>query len=74
MQNPTTSLEDEVMSTKRVLARIDGLVVLAGHSWGGFVVTQAGPVRLLFTLFLSCRQSCVLIIVGQSSPGGVVKL
>jgi surfactin synthase thioesterase subunit len=74
MQNPTTSLEDEVTATKQALARIDGPVVLAGHSWGGFVITQTSPARLLLTLFLSCRQSCVLIIVGQSSPGGVVKL
>ena len=42
VQNPTTSLEDDVAATKRALDRIEGPVVLVGHSWGGFVITQAG--------------------------------
>ncbi|OQP87155.1 hypothetical protein BTR14_06940 [Rhizobium rhizosphaerae] len=42
VQNPTTSLAEDVAATSRVLARIDGPVVLAGHSWGGTVITEAG--------------------------------
>ena len=42
VQNPTTSLEDDVAATKRALDRLEGPVVLVGHSWGGFVITQAG--------------------------------
>lgn len=42
VQNPTTSLEDDVAATKRVIDRADGDVVLVGHSWGGFVITEAG--------------------------------
>jgi pimeloyl-ACP methyl ester carboxylesterase len=42
VQNPTTSLEDDVAATKRVLDRADGDVVLVGHSWGGSVITEAG--------------------------------
>lgn len=42
VQNPTTSLEDDVAATKRALDRADGDVVLVGHSWGGFVITEAG--------------------------------
>src|SRR5215813_7726464 len=42
VQNPTTSLADDVMATKRALDRADGDVVLVGHSWGGSVITEAG--------------------------------
>ena len=42
VQNPTTSLEDDVVATKRALDRAKGEVVLVGHSWGGFVITEAG--------------------------------
>ena len=42
VQNPTTSLADDVAATKRAIARVDGPVVLAGHSWGGMVITEAG--------------------------------
>lgn len=42
VQNPLTSLEDDVASTKRVLDRQDGPTVLVGHSWGGTVITEAG--------------------------------
>ena len=42
VQNPLTSLEDDVAATKRALDRQDGPVVLVGHSWGGTVITQAG--------------------------------
>jgi pimeloyl-ACP methyl ester carboxylesterase len=42
VQNPTTSLEDDVAATKRALDRADGDVVLVGHSWGGSVITEAG--------------------------------
>lgn len=42
VQNPLTSLEDDVAATKRVLDRQDGPVILVGHSWGGTVITEAG--------------------------------
>jgi len=42
VQNPTTSLADDVAATERVLADATGPVVLVGHSWGGTVITQAG--------------------------------
>ena len=42
VQNPLTSLEDDVAATKVVLDKQDGPVVLAGHSWGGAVITEAG--------------------------------
>lgn len=42
VQNPTTSLEDDVAATKRAIERAGGDVILVGHSWGGFVITEAG--------------------------------
>jgi pimeloyl-ACP methyl ester carboxylesterase len=42
VQNPTTSLADDVAAVNRALESQTGPVVLAGHSWGGVVITQAG--------------------------------
>ena len=42
VQNPMTSLEDEVAFTKRIIALQDGPLILVAHSWGGAVITQAG--------------------------------
>jgi pimeloyl-ACP methyl ester carboxylesterase len=42
VQNPLTSLADDVAAVDRVLARQDGPTVLVGHSYGGVVITEAG--------------------------------
>ena len=42
VQNPLTSLDDDVAATRRALARQDGPSILVGHSYGGTVITQAG--------------------------------
>jgi len=42
VQNPITSLADDVAATKRAIIQAKGKVILVGHSWGGFVITQAG--------------------------------
>jgi pimeloyl-ACP methyl ester carboxylesterase len=42
VQNPTTSLADDVAATKRALAKLDGPAILVGHSYGGVVVTETG--------------------------------
>ena len=42
VQNPLTSLADDVAATKTVIDNVKGKVILVGHSWGGFVITQAG--------------------------------
>src|ERR687895_2483355 len=42
VQNPTISLADDVLATRRVLAEQSGPVILVGHSYGGAVITEAG--------------------------------
>lgn len=42
VQNPLTSLADDVAATDRAIAEAKGPVVLVGHSWGGVVITAAG--------------------------------
>ncbi|OUJ72724.1 alpha/beta fold hydrolase [Hymenobacter crusticola] len=42
VQNPLTSLADDVAATKRTIALQNGPVLLVGHSWGGSVITEAG--------------------------------
>ena len=42
VQNPTTSLADDVAATRRVIAAEEGPVILVGHSYGGVVITEAG--------------------------------
>jgi len=42
VQNPLTSLADDVAATRRILDRQDGPTILVGHSWGGTVITEAG--------------------------------
>jgi pimeloyl-ACP methyl ester carboxylesterase len=42
VQNPTTSLADDVAVTKRMLAAQDGPAILVGHSYGGVVITESG--------------------------------
>jgi pimeloyl-ACP methyl ester carboxylesterase len=42
VQNPLTSLADDVAATKRAIALENGPVILVGHSYGGAVITEAG--------------------------------
>src|SRR6201989_1977721 len=42
VQNPLTSLADDVAATRRAIASLDGPVLLVGHSYGGVVITDAG--------------------------------
>jgi pimeloyl-ACP methyl ester carboxylesterase len=42
VQNPTVTLADDVVVTKRAIAGAKHPVVLVGHSYGGVVITEAG--------------------------------
>jgi pimeloyl-ACP methyl ester carboxylesterase len=42
VENPLSSLADDVARTRKMIAQQKGPVVLVGHSYGGVVVTEAG--------------------------------
>jgi pimeloyl-ACP methyl ester carboxylesterase len=42
VQNPLSSLADDVAATKRAIDLQDGPVILVGHSWAGMVISVAG--------------------------------
>jgi pimeloyl-ACP methyl ester carboxylesterase len=42
VQNPLSSIADDVASTNRLINALDGPVLLVGHSYGGAVITEAG--------------------------------
>ena len=42
VENPLTSLADDAERTQKMIKQIDGPVLLAGHSYGGAVITEAG--------------------------------
>jgi pimeloyl-ACP methyl ester carboxylesterase len=69
VQNPLTSLEEDVAATKRALASMDGPVLLVGHSYGGMVITQAGnDPKVAGLLYV-----CALIPDEGQSVGDVTK-
>lgn len=42
-QFPETSTEDDVARLRQALARVEGPTILAGHSYGGQIMTALGP-------------------------------
>jgi pimeloyl-ACP methyl ester carboxylesterase len=42
VQNPLSSLADDVAATRRAMEGVPGPIILVGHSWGGVVITEAG--------------------------------
>jgi len=42
VQNPLSSLADDVAATKRAIAQTNGPVILVGHSWAGMAISEAG--------------------------------
>lgn len=50
VQEPLTSLKDDVDATLRILDKQDGPTVLVGHSWGGVIITEAGMHRNVASL------------------------
>lgn len=74
VQNPTTSLADDVAITKRAIARQDGPVVLVGHSYGGVVVSEAGTdpkvQRLVYiAAFAPDQGESVQSLIANPPPG-----
>jgi len=80
VQNPLSSLADDVAFTKRALKSADGPVVLVGHSWGGMVITEAGADDKVKSLVYvaafapDAGQSIVEITKGYPTPAGLTSL
>lgn len=77
VQNPTTSLADDVAFTKRVIAQQDGPVVLVGHSYGGVVISEAGTdpkvERLVYiAAFAPDAGESVQSLIANPPPGASV--
>jgi pimeloyl-ACP methyl ester carboxylesterase len=77
VQNPTTSLADDVAFTKRVIAQQDGPVVLVGHSYGGAVISEAGTdpkvERLVYiAAFAPEAGESVQLLTSNPAPGAPV--
>jgi pimeloyl-ACP methyl ester carboxylesterase len=77
VQNPTISLADDVVTTKRVLAAQDGPVILVGHSYGGAVITEAGNdpkvIGLVYiTAFAPDRGESVATLIKDPPPDAPV--
>jgi pimeloyl-ACP methyl ester carboxylesterase len=77
VQNPTTSLADDVAATKRVVAEQKGPVILVGHSYGGAVITEAGndpsvEGLVYVTAFAPDRGESVASLIKDPPPGAPV--
>jgi len=77
VQNPTTSLADDVAATKRVIAEQKGPVILVGHSYGGVVITEAGndpsvEGLVYITAFAPDRGESVASLIKDPPPGAPV--
>src|SRR6202045_2672368 len=77
VQNPTTSLADDVAATKRVLATQSGPVILVGHSYGGAVITEAGndpkvAGLVYITAFAPDEGESVSTLIKDPPPGAPV--
>jgi pimeloyl-ACP methyl ester carboxylesterase len=56
VQNPLSSLPDDVAATRRVLALQDGPAILVGHSWAGTVISEAGAdAKVAGLVYVSAR-------------------
>ena len=77
VQNPTTTLADDVAATKLVIAQAQGPVVLVGHSYGGVVITESGTdpkVKGLvyITAFAPDKGESVQSLIANPPPGAPV--
>lgn len=74
VQEPLTSLNEDVAATKRVLDLQKGPVLLVGHSYGGMVITQAGNdpavAGLVYVAAFQPDKGESLLSLASSKPAG----
>jgi pimeloyl-ACP methyl ester carboxylesterase len=77
VQNPTTSLADDVAATKLILDVQDKPVILVGHSYGGVVISESGNhpkvARLVYiAAFAPDKGESVSKLIANPPPGAPV--
>ena len=77
VQNPTSSLADDVAATKRVLSGESKPVILVGHSYGGVVITEAGndpkvAGLVYIAAFAPDKGESVAALIKNPAPGAPV--
>ena len=77
VQNPTTSLADDVAVTRRAIAAAEGDVILVGHSYGGVVISESGTdpkvAGLVYiTAFAPDHGESVAKLIANPPPGAPV--
>lgn len=78
VQNPITSLAEDVATTQRALDLIKGKVILVGHSWGGFVISQVGnDAKVVGMVYLAAyapeQGETVLTVSANAGPTELTK-
>ena len=77
VQNPTTSLADDVAATRRAIDASGGPVILVGHSYGGVVITEAGnDPRVIGLVYIAAfapdKGESVAKLIANPAPGAPV--
>jgi len=77
VQNPTTSLADDVAATRRAIAAQDGPAILVGHSYGGVVISESGndpkiKGLVYIAAFAADRGESVSSLIANPPPGAPV--
>ena len=77
VQNPTLSLPGDAAATRLILDMQDGPVVLAGHSYGGAVISEAGThdkvaALVYIAAFVPDKGESVNTLLADAPPGAPV--
>jgi pimeloyl-ACP methyl ester carboxylesterase len=74
VQQPITSLVDDIAATNRILDLQDGPTLLVGHSYGGMVITEAGHspdvAGLVYVAAFQPDRGESLLSLASSRPAG----
>ena len=72
-QNPLTSLADDVALTRRIVSELEGPTILVGHSYGGFIISEAatnapGVVGLVYIAAFALDEGETIVSAGSQFP------